>query len=120
MIYKANCKCGELYSLKTPMELFGVECGKGWYPLIEPIFKYIDEYNSSRVVTEHITVTQVKEKWGFLHIYADGANDELDRMIDQAENLSKTICEECGNPGSIRNINGWYWTLCDSCGNEKQ
>lgn len=105
--------------MKTPMELFGVECGKGWYHLIEPIFKYIDEYNSCRVEPEHITVTQVKEKWGYLHIYVDGATDELDRMIDQAGKLSKTICEECGNPGSMRKLNGWYRTLCESCSNKE-
>lgn len=97
------------------MELFGVECGKGWHPLIEPIFKYIDEYNSSREEQEYITVTQVKEKWGFLHIYVDGATEELGRMINEAERLSKTICEKCGNPGSLKKVNGWYWTLCDSC-----
>ena len=106
--------------MKTPIELFGIECGKGWYPLIRPILNYIEEYNSSRAVTEHIKIIQIKEKWGFLHIYVDGATDELNRMIYQAGDLSKTICEECGNPGSRRKINGWYWTLCESCSNLKE
>lgn len=107
--------CQKHLSMKTPVELFGVECGKGWHPLIEPIFNFVDEYNSSRVEAEHITVTQVKEKWGVLHFHVEGATHELDRMIDHAEKLSAITCEECGNPGSLKKVNGWYRTLCGSC-----
>lgn len=102
-------------SSKTPAELFGVECGKGWYPLIRPILNYIKEYNHSRTEAEHIQVFQVKEKWGLLNIYVDGATGELNEMVRQAEKMSGTICEKCGNPGSRQIIKGWYLTLCESC-----
>ena len=36
--------------LKTPWELFGVECGEGWFSLIEPILQYIQSYNKVGVV----------------------------------------------------------------------
>ena len=31
--------------LLTPIKLFGVECGKGWYELIIPIAEYIEKFN---------------------------------------------------------------------------
>ena len=34
--------------LKTPWELFGVECGEGWFSLIEPILQYIQSYNKDK------------------------------------------------------------------------
>ena len=96
--------------MKTPIELFGIECGNGWHPLLEPICEYILKYNSGKDGSEHIELTQVKEKWGFLHIYTSRATEELRKLISDAEQKSKTICETCGNPGILRNVNGWYRT----------
>lgn len=101
--------------MKTPIELFGVECGKGWYPLIRPILNYIEEYNSGKDGSERIELTQVKEKWGFLHVYTSRTTEELRKLISDAEQKSKTICEVCGNPGILRKVDGWYRTLCESC-----
>lgn len=49
---------------KWPFELFGVECGEGWYPLIKPIFEYIEEYNKNKEKEEDkMKVLQCKEKF---------------------------------------------------------
>ena len=101
--------------IKAPIELFGVECGKGWYPLLEPICEYILKYNSGKDDSECIEFTQVKEKWGFLHIYTSRTTEELRELISDAEQKSKTICEVCGNPGNLKKVNGWYRTMCNSC-----
>ena len=82
--------------MKTPIELFGIECGNGWHPLLEPICEYILKYNSGKDGREHIEL-----------------------LISDAEQKSKTICETCGNPGILRNVNGWYRTLCESCSNKE-
>ena len=44
--------------LKTPWELFGVECGEGWFPLIEPILQYIQSYNKDKAEEYQIVVYQ--------------------------------------------------------------
>lgn len=43
-----------------------LEIGEGWYPLVEPLFEYIEEYNKTTDVP--IKVLQVKEKFGGLKI----------------------------------------------------
>ena len=49
--------------LKTPWELFGVECGEGWFPLIEPILQYIQSYNKDKAEEYLIVVYLIKDKW---------------------------------------------------------
>ena len=104
--------------LKTPWELFGVECGKGWYPLIEPILQYIQSYNKDRAEEDQIVIQQIKEKFGTLHIYISNYPEELAKMVSEAQEASATTCEKCGAPGSLRNC-GWYYTLCDKCFEER-
>ena len=58
--------------------------------------------------------SQVKEKYGELCFYMTSATDEMFKLIDQAERESKTICEDCGQPGKLRK-GSWLRTLCDKC-----
>ena len=106
--------------LKTPWELFGVECGEGWFPLIEPILQYIQSYNTDKAEEYQIVVYQIKEKWGILQLEIGNYPDELAKMIEAAEKASTTTCEKCGAPGSLRDCRGWYHTLCDKCFEKQQ
>lgn len=106
--------------LKTPWELFGVECGEGWFPLIEPILQYIQSYNKDKAEEYQIVVYQIKEKWGILQLEIGNYPDELAKMIEAAEKASTTTCEKCGAPGSLRDCRGWYHTLCDKCFEKQQ
>lgn len=36
-----------------PFELFGVECHKGWFNLLKPIFEYVQDYNKDKTEEEH-------------------------------------------------------------------
>lgn len=97
-------------------ELFGIECGKGWYPLLEPIFEYIEKYNVDKEEHEHIKITQIKEKWGLLNIYVNFGTDELYDLIDKAEDLSDNVCEDCGTMEDVGTITyGWIRTVCCNC-----
>ena len=58
--------------------------------------------------------SQVKEKYGTLRFYMTTSTDEMDKLIDEAEAASATICEDCGAPGETRG-GGWIRTLCDVC-----
>ena len=100
--------------LKTPWELFGVECGEGWFPLIEPILQYIQSYNKDKAEEYQIVVYQIKEKWGILQLEIATTRMSL-QMNRSSEKQSTTTCEKCGAPGSLRDCRGWYHTLCDKC-----
>ena len=99
-----------------PYELFGIECEKGWFKLLEPIFDYIKEYNKDKDDEHKIEITQIKEKWGTLRVYVNFGTDELFKLIDEAEDKSELICEFCGseeNVGSTKT--GWISTICLDC-----
>jgi len=105
--------------MKTPYELFGVECCTGWKSLYQPILDKIDEYNKDKEDNDKIRVMQVKEKFGTLRIYVDNAPQEIYDEIDKAERTSSIVCEECGykNPHKVSTslVLGWYRTLCQRC-----
>lgn len=79
--------------------------GKGWSGLLDRI------YDSLR---EETYVMQVKEKFGGLRFYVGGAMPEEVEVIDQVEEDSYTVCEECGKSGILREDLGWILTLCDA------
>ena len=84
-----------------------IECGEGWRSLYEPLLE--------RCKVERIEPLQIKEKYGTLRFYVMQGSDELFDAIAQAEEKSRTICEECGAPGELRDIGGgWLRTVCDA------
>ena len=109
-------KTCETKHVPHPFELFGVECGKGWYKLIQPVVDYINEYNKNKTKEEQIQILQIKEKWGYLNIYTNFGNEELDKLIDEAEDKSLTVCEDCGSEENVgMRLTGWYTTMCLDC-----
>lgn len=102
-------------SIPVPFQLFGVECEKGWYPLIQPVIDYIDKFNEGKSEEEKIYITQIKEKYGTLRIYVSYGTDELFNMIDKAEEESAHTCEFCGTKENVGQTTGWITTLCHDC-----
>lgn len=101
--------------IPTPFELFGIECGKGWSKLIEPIFAYIKEYNKDKNKEEQIQILQVKEKFASLRFYTNFGTPELHKMIEDAEDKSYHTCEFCGSTENIGHTMGWITTMCHNC-----
>lgn len=106
-----------------------LEIGKGWYEVVKPLFEFIEKYNADKKSFEKFTeedkesgavpkiqIHQIKEKFGGLRFYTGYAPKEFDDLVEEAEDLSYEVCEECGKPGHTRK-NEWYWlcTLCDEC-----
>jgi hypothetical protein len=81
--------------------------GEGWAPLVNRVFDKME------TIKGNIKIIQVKEKYGGLRIYTDYSNKELDKVINDVEKESLTICEVCGEPGTIRG-KSWYYTACDN------
>ena len=97
-------------TLQRNLMAFGFECGKGWYPLIKELLDKLQVIADSG---HDFEVTQIKSKFGGLRVYVSGAPQEVFDLIDEYEAKSFTICEICGKPGKLRNLNGWYSTLCE-------
>jgi hypothetical protein len=117
-----------------PFCMFGIECGSGWFPLLDALFyqiqSYIDyrkesnerieenkkkypDYNQTPfALIPQVTVTQVKEKYGTLRFYYDGGDETIDGMVRMAEAMSSITCEVCGNLGKMRG-RSWLYTACD-------
>jgi hypothetical protein len=104
-------------TLRNNLMAFGYENGLGWYPLIEELFDKITELLDTKYLElkEDFEVLQVKEKWGSLRVYVSTANDEIFDLIDEYEEKSSKICENCGKPGIIKEINGWWTCTCAEC-----
>ncbi len=94
---------------------YGLQCGKGWYPLLDRLFRDIDVIRREDELTG-IKVSQVKQKLGGLRVYLGRANDRVHDRIRQAEAEALATCEGCGGttPG-IRSIGGYLTNSCDSC-----
>jgi hypothetical protein len=76
----------------------------GWHSLVNELFDLAEK--------ENFTVAQVKEKYGTLRIYANGASEDVYKMIDDLERRSSTICEACGKSGERIIRGGWIKTRC--------
>src|SRR3990167_5443692 len=79
--------------------------GDGWLKLVQ---KCIEELIASGWNKE---ILQIKEKFGGLRFYANGADDAI---ISRYEQLSYTICEECGSTDNVTTESSprWIRTLC--------
>jgi len=112
---------------------WGIECGDGWYNIIDALCGRIMGYNRNlnwkiqRDIEDGkakesdlipvIQATQVKEKFGGLRFYTNSTDEYIYGLISMAEGMSARTCEHCGNPGK-QNNEGWIITLCDPCRKE--
>lgn len=81
--------------------------GHGWHGLVDELFDFAEK--------ENFQVTQIKEKYGSLRIYADFLSEEQDKVLNELENRSFTMCEGCGVPAKAKTVRGWISVLCDQC-----
>lgn len=110
----------------SPYSHFGVECGDGWYQLINDLCKDICEVDTRKIVR----VAQIKEKFASLRFHVDIGADEEEKdvyynrrifnIILKYEGLSALICEQCGSTGSTATTGYWIKTMCDNCINQSR
>lgn len=94
---------------------FGCECGDGWYNIINHMCKMLQSDVDKNLKTQ-IEAVQVKEKFGGLRFYVDGASEKGYDIIQFFESLSYIICEECGDSSAeTRTANYWVSTRCKKC-----
>ena len=91
----------------TPFEGFFIECGTGWGELLDKLCADIErELNKDAELKKEFKIAQIKEKFGGLRFYTYSVTDEIDKIIDEAEKKSFTICEVCGDKGKLLSSRG--------------
>jgi hypothetical protein len=98
-----------------------IECGEGWSTILDHAFYLIDCYLDRMLEgdREIFEIDVVKEKFGRLRIGTTIHDYYISGVIDMAESMSGSTCEDCGMPGKRRS-GGWIRTLCDKCYNIKE
>ena len=92
---------------------FGIECGDGWYSLIDELSQELTD-----LYTDMIEYAQIKSKFGLLTVHLDRlggttAFSDFLQLIQKYESRSITICELCGKEATRKSVNGWIHTLCE-------
>jgi len=96
-------------------DLPSLELRSGWLPLIKFL---MHELTAAGFNSEHYRILQVKEKFASLAFYVYSTDPDLKRqklvhaLIDAARNRSTTMCEVCGERGSLWIHAGWWSTAC--------
>ena len=103
--------CTKYPKILSSLRYGSIECGDGWYDLIDTLCLLIQSYIDTHDQMPQVVALQVKEKFGGLRFYCDGGNEYINGMIRLAEELSYHICDECGNKGES-NTDGWIATRC--------
>lgn len=98
-------------------EQISYECGDGWFQLLKDMFEEIKEQMDKHNI-EVLYISQIKEKFGGLRVYADFPNKEIEDIAEKYENKSLTVCEYCGLPSHLRIFRGWVYNMCDPCYNK--
>lgn len=123
-------------SESRPTLRHGVECGDGWFHLIDALCSILvmqtrhkarlaqTEPDSearealraaAEVAAEAVPAAiQIKEKLGGLQLFLRGVPGEHKAAILMVEMLSRSVCEACGGQGELR-TGSWLVTQCDAC-----
>ena len=91
----------------------GVECGDGWYDLIDGALTAIEKHCAT-VNAKPLAILQIKQKIGLLRIYFRPYDEIIRSIIDDAERNSAMTCEQCGRPGRL--VEGSYRRV--TCGRD--
>ena len=100
---------------------FGMECGDGWYDLLDDLLSKLDYLSKNSGV--QVITDQIKEKFGTLRFYYSTVvkNDLnldiivskiVDDVVSVAERQSAHVCEKTGKDGVLCSRMGWLATLC--------
>jgi hypothetical protein len=78
--------------LKKSEMLGGFQCEDGWFPVLEDMFKSIQDSNPP----DNFLVTLVEERYGTLKVHSRGGNNRTRVIIEDAQEVANDICDRCG------------------------
>lgn len=97
---------------------YGIECGDGWYSLIDKTLGTIQEESIVHSGSDELFVIhQIKEKFGTLRIYTPNKHERIVEAVRNAYIESLKTCVMCGvqNDTITRNEHSFVRTMCSQC-----
>jgi hypothetical protein len=113
--------CQHNKSMTETSMCWGIQCEDGWFDLINSMCRML-QFHIDNNGHKQIEFTTIKEKFGTLSVYHQGADNYLEGVIAMVENMSYNVCEQCGTWDETvanKRTNGRYQILCKSCHNKK-
>ncbi len=89
-------------------------CNEGWVQIIDNLCNYLLMEYENTEDCELPTISYIKEKIGVLRIGFSGSEKHRD-IVNFVEYQSQFICEYCSKPGTLKDLRGWYKTMCGDC-----
>ena len=99
-----------------PLAQFGLQIPDGWFDLINQLSADIMAYVNRTGIPTPI-VLGIKEKFAMLRVWIDQSDDDVGKMIKQAESRSSSICGECGAEGTLYVRRRWLHVFCEKHAN---
>jgi len=123
----------------------GINCGDGWYEIIDSLLMEINSYINEKESTPrknkkhpfssiinllippkfriykkeesvpHIQITEITKRFGGLNIYYKGGDNYIQGLIKLAEEMSYKTCEQCGSTTNVGTTSGIIKTICKKC-----
>ena len=93
---------------------FGIECGDGWFIILDTLMYRIKEYCHYHKV-EPIEIKQIKEKFGTLSFYYSGGDSHISGIVSMATHMSTRTCEFCGTTNNVGRTEQWISIICKDC-----
>lgn len=90
-----------------------IDCGDGWYQLIQEMCGEIARAHEAVGKPVDIVFYQIKEKYGQLRVYCCSRNCRIEDILDRYEEKSACVCDVCGRPGHLRTDLRWHQALCE-------
>ena len=87
-------------------DAFGKGWGMLWRMMITDLAPLMRKYN----LQDKFFFEEIKEKYGEIRAYHNGAPDEINNIIDAYSVISRNVCQWCGRPDSA--ISKGYWVEC--------
>ena len=102
---------------KRELLIDNFDCQDGWFVLLDELAGRIRQYSDPCSESEKLEIIQIKQNMGALRIYVRGGNKVIQKLIKEAEDKSKFICELDGEPASGLCVCAphWYRYLCKKC-----
>lgn len=88
---------------------------KGWRKLF---LQMCDDLKAALIKCNYLydyRFVQIKEKWGELVCYDNGAPCDTYDIISKYNYLSQYVCISCGSTRAREYSNGWVWPYCRKC-----